>query len=51
VLEHLVIHSVEGDEQDKDEKNNFSKEESWPFCDLALRNSSKKVVLLPTMVW
>jgi hypothetical protein len=27
VLEHIVIHSVEGGEQDKDGKNNFSNQE------------------------
>jgi hypothetical protein len=27
VLEHLVIHGVEGDERDKDGKNKFSKQE------------------------
>jgi chromodomain-helicase-DNA-binding protein 1 len=31
VLEHLVIHGVEGDEQDKDGKNKFSKQEFKAF--------------------
>jgi SNF2 family DNA or RNA helicase len=52
VLNHLVFfHGVEGDELDKDGKNKFTNKNLRQFCDLDLRNSSKKLVLLPTMVW
>jgi hypothetical protein len=40
VLEHLAIHGVEGDEQDKDGKNKFGKQEFKAILRLKQRTSS-----------
>jgi hypothetical protein len=50
VFEHLVFIAWKGMNKTRTERISSANKNSRPFCDLELRNSSKNLVLLATMV-
>jgi hypothetical protein len=50
VFEHLVFMAWKGMNKTRTERISSANMNSRPFCDLEVRNSSKNLVLLPTMV-